>query len=51
MIELCDEYNFPVKIIDPQGCELYSHSEFVDEKKTIVVSIEEEHYYVFLSFT
>jgi hypothetical protein len=51
MIALCDEYKFPVRIIDPQGYELYCHSEFVDEKKTIVVSIEEEHYYVFLAFT
>lgn len=41
MIELCEEYNFPVRIIDPQGEEVYCNREFVDEKKTIVVSTEE----------
>lgn len=41
MIELCEEYNFPVRIIDPQGYEVYCNREFVDEKKTIVVSTEE----------
>lgn len=41
MIELCDEYNFPVRIIDVEGEEVYCNPEFVDEKKTIVVSTEE----------
>jgi hypothetical protein len=41
MIDLCEEYSFPVKIIDSNGKEVYRHSDFVDEKKTIVVSTEE----------
>ena len=42
MIALCEEYNFPVKIIDANGEEVYCHADFVDEsKKIIVVSIEE----------
>lgn len=51
MKNLCDEYNFPVRIIDPQGEEVYCNPEFVDQKKIIVVSTEELHYYQFLAFT
>lgn len=41
MIALCDEYSFPVRIIDADGIEVYANSEHTDEKKTIVVSIAE----------
>jgi hypothetical protein len=41
MIALCEEYSFPVKIIDANGEEVYCHSDFVDEKKIILVSTEE----------
>ena len=41
MIDICEHYAFPVRIIDIDGEEQYCHPEFVDEKKTIVVNIEE----------
>jgi hypothetical protein len=44
MTDLCEHYNFPIRIIDIQGIELYSHPAYKYEKdsdKTIVMSTEE----------
>lgn len=51
MVKLCTHYNFPVKIINTEGHEEWTHPDFSDHTKTIVVSIEEQHYYIFLGFT
>jgi hypothetical protein len=49
MIDIVEHYNFPVKIIDTEGDEKYCHADHVD--KTIVISIEEQHWYQFIQFT
>ena len=41
MKKLCELHNFPIRIIDTLGHEEYCHIEHVDEKKTMVVDIEE----------
>jgi hypothetical protein len=54
MIDLCEHYKFPIRIIDTDGQELHCHPDYefsLEADKTLVLSTEEQHWYQFVCFT
>jgi hypothetical protein len=47
MVLLCETYDFPIRVVDTENNELYKNEKFT-EHKTIVISLGENHWYIFI---